>query len=123
MRTIAPNLLSSIHNSKYLDGSSSKNNPSSIVTIAGISSRGKKKKKGLYDTDIMMETLVDDGTNDVEEGNGRRPSAGGSSRTTIMTPEHGITKTQTTHVQSNVDRIPERDKIGDVEWRRERSMF
>jgi hypothetical protein len=122
MRTIAPGLLSSIHNSKYFDGSSSKNNPS-VVTIAGISSRGKKKKRGLYDTDIMMETLVDDGTNDVEEGNGRRPSVGGSSRTTIMTPEHGITKTQTTHVTYNVDRIQERDKIGDVEWRRERSMF
>jgi hypothetical protein len=115
MRTVAPGILQSIQSSKYLEGSRSAGNLPTLVTIGGISSHSKKKKRGMYESDIMMETLVDNGANDAEGPNGRL-SADGSSKTTTTT-HLGITKTQTTQVTYNVE------GADGIEVNRVRSMF
>jgi len=101
VRTVAPGILQSIHSSKYFEGSGSAGNLPTLVTIGGISSHSKKKKRGMYESDIMMETLVDNGANDVE-GPNMRLSADGSNKT-ATTNHLGITKTQTTQVTYDVD--------------------
>jgi len=76
-----------------------------------------KRRRGPCNSDIMMETLVDDGVNDAEEGNGNvRRSVNGSSKTG-ETDRQGSVKTQTTVVTYTVDRVEAR------EAKKVRSMF
>ncbi|KAJ4361013.1 uncharacterized protein N0V89_001582 [Didymosphaeria variabile] len=96
IRTVAPGLLSSIQDSNYY----SKGSRGDIVTIGG-GSRGNRssRRRGPYDSDIMMETLVDASSSphahENEEGNLRSSADGDSNR---AVPHGGIMKTQTAEV-------------------------
>jgi hypothetical protein len=102
LRAVAPGLVSRIEESDF-------SKRSGIVTIGGSgASKKNSRRRGLNDSDIMMETLVDGGAgntshvHEIEEGNVPGSVDGESNRAASL---GGIMKTQTAQVTYTADRL------------------